>query len=458
MASTVFFIQHILVTVERFLVELMTINKKESPQLSSCKAQHDRTVRPVVPFLHTTSDVSIFKVFFLFVAVRSFTADSSLLQPTGGVNTTPHTSHFLVQLHAHAWLKAQVVCLSCAHHLSWFILMRSCVCSDSLRLLHIPLFAHHFLSYHPVLPPAHQLHLPGCGGQISSALSLMRTLAPLPSTTLSQFMSPTTTTSRRRLNRTSRNPRSRMGPRMTSSTMTSPSAERSLHHCSPRSQKMMRAVDEPITFKNKVCRPVCRRPSVMIERGDPLWHRLTHKFQVFEKFRDTAQKVSKSGFFWNDKESRFSLTVKQRFENTNSRPIMTEEVFKSWMKWSSLKKKKFIVLIKETNDFDEVNNFFMNSYWSNIGIFVKLMIKASVRWKNWSDFKAQHSTQLRGEKVVEDRDTILELTAKIQELQNEVKCMNDSRDLKMLNQYAVDNPTLPVNQCLSHLIQFLKEC
>ena len=31
-------------------------------------------------------------------------------------------------------------------------------------------------------------------------------------------------------------------------------------------------------------------------------------------------------------------------------------------------------------------------------------------------------------KLVEDRDTILELTSKIQELQNEINCMNDSRD------------------------------
>ena len=30
--------------------------------------------------------------------------------------------------------------------------------------------------------------------------------------------------------------------------------------------------------------------------------------------------------------------------------------------------------------------------------------------------------------------------------------------LKMLNQYAVDIPTLAVNLCLSHLIQFLEEC
>ena len=33
-------------------------------------------------------------------------------------------------------------------------------------------------------------------------------------------------------------------------------------------------------------------------------------------------------------------------------------------------------------------------------------------------------------KFIEDRDTIFELTAKIQELQNEVNCMNDSRDFK----------------------------
>ena len=29
---------------------------------------------------------------------------------------------------------------------------------------------------------------------------------------------------------------------------------------------------------------------------------------------------------------------------------------------------------------------------------------------------------------------------------------------KMLDHYAVDIPTLPVNLCLSHLIQFLEEC
>ena len=59
---------------------------------------------------------------------------------------------------------------------------------------------------------------------------------------------------------------------------------------------MMRAVDEPITLKTKVCRPVSRRPvshstgsPSVLERGDPLWNSLTHKFQTSEKSRATAQ-------------------------------------------------------------------------------------------------------------------------------------------------------------------------
>ena len=125
---------------------------------------------------------------FFVVAVRSFTADSSLLQPKVGVNSTLRTSHF-----AHFFTSitrtrvAQVVSLACAHHVSCVISMRSCCVFDSLRLLHFPLFAVHLLSYHPVFLPSHQLHLPRCGGQFPCALQLLRTLAPLPSTTLSHF-------------------------------------------------------------------------------------------------------------------------------------------------------------------------------------------------------------------------------------------------------------------------------
>ena len=63
---------------------------------------------------------------------------------------------------------AHVVCLI-LHDFSPFLFLLSIFCP-------IVLF----------FPPGHQLLLPRCGGQIPCALLLMRTLAPLPSTTLSQ--------------------------------------------------------------------------------------------------------------------------------------------------------------------------------------------------------------------------------------------------------------------------------
>ena len=74
-------------------------------------------------------------------------------------------------------------------------------------------------------------------------------------------------------------------------------------------------------------------------------------------------------------------------------------------------------------------------------------------------FQGLTSDTISRRNLVEDRDTIHELIGKIQELQNEIKLYERfERFFKMLNQYAVDIPTLPVNQCLSHLIQFLLEC
>ena len=99
------------------------------------------------------------------------------------------------------------------------------------------------------------------------------------------------------------------------------------------------------------------------------------------------------------------------------------------MELSSLKKVKFTVLIKETNSIDEINNLFMNKYWNKIGISVKLMRSLNEK-EEMKRFQGSTFDTFSRRKLIEDRETILELTAKIQELQNEVNCMNDSRDFK----------------------------
>ena len=141
--------------------------------------------------------------------------------------------------------------------------------------------------------------------------------------------SSTTTTSQRLLTYSFRSPPATAGLHicMTQSSMTTPSAERSLHHCF-RSEKIQRAVDKFFALLTKACCPVSRRLSVMSEQGDLLLS-LDHKFQTSEKIHVANQKVSKSGFFWNDKKSNISLIIEQRLKNTSSKPIMTEEVSKS---------------------------------------------------------------------------------------------------------------------------------
>ena len=65
--------------------------------------------------------------------------------------------------------------------------------------------------------------------------------------------SSTTSTSQRPLKSSSRSPPATAGPRtcMTGKSVTTPSAERSLHHCSLRSEKIQRAVDKLITLMTK---------------------------------------------------------------------------------------------------------------------------------------------------------------------------------------------------------------
>ena len=58
------------------------------------------------------------------------------------------------------------------------------------------------------------------------------------------------------------------------------------------------------------------------------------------------------------------------------------------------------------------------------------MRKASVKWKNWSDFKAQHSRQLRGENWSKIEILSLNSLARYRNCKNEINCMNDSRDFQ----------------------------
>ena len=135
-----------------------------------------------------------------------------------------------------------------------------------------------------------------------------------------------------------------------------------------------------------------------VRTGDRLTS-LVHKFQTSEKIHVATHKKSKSGFFRNDKKSRFSLILERRLANTSSRSDYDRRSIQKLNEVIEYQRGEFIVLIKETNNFDDINNFFMNNYWHKIGIFVKLVrrIQIEKRWKpTWGKIKrTTHSAKNR---------------------------------------------------------------
>ena len=138
---------------------------------------------------------------------------------------------------------------------------------------------------------------------------------PLVNNTLSQVMSPTSSTistSQRPLQSSSRGNPATPSPRtcMTRRSVTTPSAERSLHHCSLKSKKNQRAVD-------KACHS--REESLLSRQSLSVGHVRTVR---------AVHELSSLGSSSREKPSRDSeneqIRVEQRFRNTSSKPIMTE--------------------------------------------------------------------------------------------------------------------------------------
>ena len=144
-----------------------------------------------------------------------------------------------------------------------------------MRLCVWPLFDTPHCTLHSLFhlllhPPDLHLHLL-CGSlrrEFPCALPRKRSLTLWSATPLSQVRSrssSTTTTSHRPLKFSSRRPPATPGPRtcMTRRSVTTPSAKRSHHHCSLKSEKNQRTVDRLLTLLKKVCCQVSRCLSVM---------------------------------------------------------------------------------------------------------------------------------------------------------------------------------------------------
>ena len=87
-------------------------------------------------------------------------------------------------------------------------------------------------------------------------------------------------------------------------------------------------------------------------------------------------------------------------------------------------------MLKQKNDADKIINFIMNSFLEQNWDLREAHEKSLNEMKELKKFQSATFDAIARRKLVEDRDTIRELTGKIQELQNEINCRNDSRDFQ----------------------------
>ena len=121
----------------------------------------------------------------------------------------------------------------------------------------------------------------------------------------------------------------------------------------------------------------------MLEQGDLFSDEFGSLFSNVREIHVATQNMSKSGFFWNDKKEQILADCRAEIQKHEFQADYDRRnIQKLNGVIECLIEVKFIVLIKETNNIDEINNFFMNNFRNKIGIFVKLMRKVSMRWKN----------------------------------------------------------------------------
>ena len=73
---------------------------------------------------------------------------------------------------------------------------------------------------------------------------------------------------------------------------------------------------------------------------------------------------------------------------------------------------------------------FKDKYGNRNWNFVKLINEVLTEMEELQKFQSSAFDTLARRKFIEDQNTILELGQRVQELQNEVNCMNDSKDFQ----------------------------
>ena len=210
---------------------------------------------------------------------------------------------------------------------------------------------------------------------------------------------------------------------MRRNSTTRPSAERSIHNCSFRSEKNRRTEDKLITLLKKVCCQLSPFLCVTQERREPCTN-FVRDVRAAEKNQVATQKTSESGFSLNDKKNKFSMILEQRFKKHEFR---ADSDWRSIQELSGSQRREFDPAFAGDEQLRRDQQLRHEPLSEQNRDLREAHEKSLNEMEELNRFQGSTFHAMSRRRLIEDRDTILELTARIQELQNEVNCMNDSR-------------------------------
>ena len=192
--------------------------------------------------------------------------------------------------------------------------------------------------------------------------------------------------------------------------------------CSQRHTENM-----PITAIQKACQSVSRRRLLCsIEQGN-LWEKeiSVNWFWCHEKHVQCSQQV-----FWNTQVDKLV-----------DRPGKLEERNSSNAQIRTLLDEQRQMIIAEYRDkighhelqvvhAEEERWILQEELWRQQMEFREVHQQSLLRWSNYEKFQSSTFDTFARRKLIEDHNTVLELSGRVQELQNEVNCMNDSKDFQ----------------------------
>ena len=103
--------------------------------------------------------------------------------------------------------------------------------------------------------------------------------------------------------------------------------------------------------------------------------------------------------------------------------------------------RKFLITNSKQSEPNENAKFYKKNYGVSNRIFVKFINKNLNEMEELRKFQSSTFDTLTRQKFIEDQNTIMELSGRLQELQNEVNCMNDSKDFQDAESVRSGNST-----------------